>query len=77
MADRHLPPPLPTRGNMENCKKKMQKGGLKRFRFDKGELMGFFMLSMFCDGWQEVLGPFLVGTVPLLPANVAKTKFQT
>lgn len=70
------PSPLPTRGNMENCKK-MQKGGLKRFRLIRGELMGFFMLSMFCYGWQEVLGPFLVGAVPLLPSDVTKIKFQT
>lgn len=71
--------PLPPsdKGQHGKLQKKMQKWGLKRFRFDKGELMGFFMLSMFCYGWQEVLGPFLVGAVPLLPANVTKTKFQT
>ena len=76
MAGRHPPPPFRQRATWKIAKK-MQKGGLKRFRFDKGELVGFYMLSMFCYGWQEVLGPFLVGAVPLLPANVTKIKFQT
>ena len=55
----------PTKVDLEKCKK-MQKGEQERFGLIRRELMGFFMFS-----WrkgQEVLGPFLAGAAPPLPA---------
>ena len=59
---------VPTRGDLENCKKMQNaKGGPRTFWFDKGGEWGadeFFMLS-----WGHgVLELFLVGAVPLQPA---------
>ena len=62
----HARYPLSNKGDLEYCQN-IAKGGTQNIWSNKEGAEGFFHVNL---GSREVLGPFLVGAVSLLPATV-------